>query len=140
MLEILWKDLFHVRGQTWRTLEIEAGFVLLLMSADYFLHNLFFTLLMTCVVALSILSGLKAALHHRKTQLRTLAHIKQVEEELGLIRPGLIDNLNVSSEIFLADAFNTKCNSTPIFLIRMHLALLIITIFYPIASHGFSHF
>lgn len=139
MLDILWKDLFHVRGQTWRTLELEVLLIIMLMVADLFLRRTWFTTFMAGVVGLTVLSGLKAAMHHRKTQLRTLSHIKHIEEELGLIRPGLIDNLSVPSEISYFDAFNPRQSSTPIFIMRMHFALLFICIGYPFASHYCSN-
>jgi hypothetical protein len=139
MLDILWKDLFHVRNQTWKALEIEILLVLLLVLIDFILKNIYFTIIFSCIISLAIIAGIKSAIHHRKTQLRTLAHIKQIENELGLIRTGLIDHISKPKEVFLSNAFNYNCNSTPIFIIRIHLVLLFISMIYPFASYIALH-
>ncbi len=134
MLDLLWNDLFHVRGQTWRMLEIEAILVLIFIFTDYSLGNQISTTLFGCIAVIGSASGLKATIHHRKTQIRILTNINNVENELGLIRSGLIDNLSIPTEILLFDAFNIRNNSTPIFIIRMHFALLFLSIGYMITQ------
>ena len=71
-LAILWKDLFHVRHQTWKTLEIESLLVIGLIAADLNIPNKYASYLIGGIITLSVFAGIRATLHHRKTQIRIL--------------------------------------------------------------------
>jgi hypothetical protein len=129
-LELLWKDLFHVRNQTWRTLEIEVILVVGLIAADLNFRNIYISNLLAAVALVSVFAGLTATIHHRRTQIRILTHINHLEKALGLVGPNYIDNVIIPIDIHFLDILNPKATSTPHFILRMHAALLLFTLFY----------
>ena len=129
-LQLLWEDLFHLRNQTWRTLEMEAVLLIGLVITDLTLRNHYISCLLVAIVAMSVLSGATATLHHRKTQIRILRHINHIESALRIVGPDYIDNVVIPAEMVWLDVLNPKRSSTPLFILRMHASLLIFTLTY----------
>jgi hypothetical protein len=136
-LQLLWEDLFHLRNQTWRILEVEVVLLMGFVITDVTLRNPFISCLLSVSVVLLVLSGAAATLHHRKVQIRILRHIHHVETSLRIVGPDYIDNVVIPAEMVWLDVLNPKCNSTPIFILRMHVVLLVFTFIYVLAMHVF---
>ena len=134
-LQLLWEDLFHLRNQTWRTLEVEAILLIGFVITDVTLRNHYVSWLLAAAVVLSVLSGAAATLHHRKTQIRILTHINHVEIALRIVGPEYIDNVVIPTEMVWLDVLNPRRHSTPLYILRMHAVLLIFTLTYVSATH-----
>jgi hypothetical protein len=68
--------------------------------------------------------------HHRKVQVRKFTHIDRLEDALGMHAPGLLDDVHPPREFRLADIVDPRETNTPLFVLRMHLAIAAFTIVY----------
>jgi hypothetical protein len=132
-LRIEWQDHIQTRIQTWKSLEIEALLVIGLVGADIKFDDLAVLLVLGLIIVLASLSGIQITKHHRVGQIRKFTHIDRLEETLGLHRTGLLDNVHPPSKFMWVDVVNPVKVNTPLFILRMHLAILIFTIVYVVA-------
>ncbi|MBN1348846.1 hypothetical protein JXJ21_05510 [candidate division KSB1 bacterium] len=132
-LQIEWQDHIQTRMQTWKTLEIEAALVLGLIGADLKFDNIFVVIIIGIILILSSISGIAITAHHRKAQIRKFTHIDRIEEKLELHADDLLSNVHVPSEFRWFDVINFKKVNTPLFILRMHFAILSFTAIYILA-------
>jgi hypothetical protein len=83
-MEIEWSDHFHMRDQTWKTLQYSIFFFLGVVGLE--IKDIEKTFLRPAYIAVMITSflGFWVALHHRRRQKEKFAMIKIFEEELEL--------------------------------------------------------
>ena len=134
-LQLTWQDHIQTRNQTWKTLEIEAALVLGLIGADLKFNNTWVTIIIGIVLIVASLSGIAITVHHRRGQIRKFIHMIRIEKTLGLHRPGLLDDVHPPREFKWSDLINPnpKRINTPLFILRMHIAMLAFTIIYIVA-------
>ena len=130
LLEIEWQDHFHMRDQTWRTLQIEAALVLGLVGADLKFASVWVTTIIGFLIILSTLSGFMITLHHRKNQNFKFENIIRFETWLGLIEPGLLEGVKPPKPFSWSDLIHPKHMNTSLFIMRMHIAMGLFTAVY----------
>jgi len=124
-LQLEWQDHIQTRAQTWKTLEIEAALFLGLIGADLKLNNVWLTLVLGLILVIASMSGVIITVHHRRGQVRKFTHIDRLEEALGLHRPGLMDDVKPPAEFRWSEVLNPAKVNTPLFILRMHVAILL---------------
>ncbi len=134
LLEIEWQDHFHMRDQTWRTLQIEAALVLGLVGADLKFESLWVTGAIGLLIILSTMSGFMITLHHRRNQQFKFENIIRCEKWLGLIGPDLLVGVKPPVPFKWIALFHPARMNTPLFIMRMHLAIGLFVIVYVAAS------
>ena len=122
-MEIQWKDHFHMRDQTWKTLQftiaIFLGVVGLIFKGGIDPKILFvakFALLVTSVC------GLLVEVHHRKSQKLKFELIKLYEEKLDL-KPMISPTIKRYNSCF------TKLINTSIFIFVGQFSMVFVAIF-----------
>jgi len=129
-LQLEWQDHIQTRSQTWKSLEIEAALVLGLIGADFKFDRVEIAIILGVLIVLSCISGIGITVHHRRGQIRKFTHIDRIEEILGLHRKGLLDTVHPPAEFRWIDIINPARNNTPLFILRMHFAILLFTVIY----------
>lgn len=132
-LQLAWQDHHHARDQTWRAVQIEAVLGAGLVTVDTQFRNPVSTMAAAVLVVLAALFGILISLHHRKLERRKFLHIQNCEEYLRLHRKDLIPSYDEDKEggirspqIFSFWAvLNPYCQSTSIFILRMHVAIIL---------------
>ncbi len=132
-LQIEWRDHIQTRSQTWKTLEIEALLVVGLIGADLKFNNIWVVVILGFVLFFASLSGIAITKHHRTGQIRKFTHIDRIEETLGLHQPGLLDSVHPPRAFKWSDIFDLKKVNTPLFILRMHIAIFLFTLVYVVA-------
>jgi len=132
-LQLEWQDHIQTRSQTWKTLEIEAALVLGLVGADLKFDNVGVAVILSVLLIISCISGIGITVHHRRGQIRKFTHIDRIEEVLGLHQKGLLDAVHPPSEFKWIDILIPWRNNTPLFILRMHIAIMIFTVIYAFA-------
>ncbi|MCJ7433951.1 MAG: hypothetical protein MUO77_10735 [Anaerolineales bacterium] len=132
-LELEWQDHFHMRDQTWRTLQIEATLVVGLIGVDFKFEETWATVAIGLLVVLTAISGLLITVHLRQAQQLKFEHIIKLEKELGLLVPEFFGGVKPPRPFVWMDIFHPSRISTPIFIMQSHLAILIFTIIYVVA-------
>ena len=129
-LELEWQDFIQTRRQTWRTLEIEGALIVGLIGADFKFNEPLIAFLIGILVIIATLSGSLITIHHRRGQILKYEHINRLEKALGLQEAGLIDNVHLPEEFKWLHLVNPTKWNTPLFILRMHFAMMIFTIIY----------
>ena len=129
-LQLEWQDHIQTRSQTWKTLEIEAALVLGLIGADFKFDNIGVVVILGVLIVISCISGIGITVHHRIGQIRKFTHIDRIEEALGLHQKGLLDGVHPPAKFKWSDIINPTRNNTPLFILRMHFAILLFTLIY----------
>jgi len=129
VLELGWQDFFHARTQTWETLKIEAALVVGLIGADFKFDNVWVALLFGGLIVLATFSGILITLHHREGQITQYRHISNAEKALHL-SPNIIDGIKLPESIHWIDIINPKAHNTPLFILRMHIAIMLFALIY----------
>ncbi len=124
-LEIEWQDHFQTRSQTWRTLEVEAALAVGLVGIDWRLANIFATSATALLLIIAAFSGALITLHHRKVERGKFQNIIEIEQQLHLPESGLFKNAKLPEPIRWFDVLNPRKSSTPLFILRMHIILLL---------------
>ena len=132
-LQIEWQDHIQTRQQTWESLKIEAVLVVGLIGADLKFSNIYIVIIIGIILFFSSLSGLAITIHHRKGQIRKFIHIDRIEERLHLHIPGLLDDVFPPKPFKWIDIINPCKVNTPLFILRIHIAILLFTVVYIIA-------
>jgi disulfide bond formation protein DsbB len=132
-LRIEWDDHFQTRKQTWKTLEIAAILLAGFIVVDWRFQNLWLMSVLAVLLLYTSISGVVVSWHHRKAQIRKFQHIDRLEEALGLHKPGLLDDVRPPRPFRPLDVLNLPKMSTPLFILRMHLAFLVFLAVYVIA-------
>jgi hypothetical protein len=130
-MEIQWKDHFHMRDQTWKTLQYTIIFFLGAIGLEMKEGiEQYITILAYSAVCITSTLGVIVALHHRNRQKLKFSIIKKYEKELGIFalvedilkehESGVFNKVNTSSYIVVAQAglfvvslsiLITKCTS-----------------------------
>lgn len=129
-LHIEWVDHFQTRRQTWKTLEVSALCLAALVLAGLRIENRGVMTILGAVVASAGLAGAAVSWHHRKTQVRKFTHIDRLEEALGLHASGLLDDVHPPRAFRATDLFDPRQMNTPLFILRMHIAIVVFVIVY----------
>jgi hypothetical protein len=131
-MDLAWRDHHHMREQTWRALQIEAALAVGLVGVDWQIQNVYVTIAAGILVVVAALFGVLITLHHRKGEIRKFTHIVNCEEALGLHREDLLppDTTKLPRSLKFIDALNPWVQSTSVFILRMHIAILTFAILY----------
>ncbi len=132
-VELEWQDHIHTRGQTWKALEIVAVLVIALIGLDWQVHNPWATTVFGAIVLLAACFGMAITLHHREVERRKFTHILNIEEKLGLHEPDLLPDVSVPRPIHWIDVLCWWKSNTPLFILRMHLAICVFVVVYVVA-------
>jgi len=133
VLELEWQDHFHMRDQTWKTLQIEAALVLGLIGADLKFETLWVTGVIGLLIILAAVSGFMITLHHRNSQKLKFENIIRFEEWLGLITPELLEGVKPPKPFARIDLVHPGRMNTPLFIMRMHIVIGVFVLIYVIA-------
>ncbi len=133
VLELEWQDHFHMRDQTWKTLQIEAALVLGLIGADLKFETLWVTGAIGLLIMLSAISGFMITLHHRNSQKLKFENIIRFEEWLRLITPELLEGVKPPKPFAWVDLIHPGRMNTPLFIMRMHIVIGAFVFIYVIA-------
>lgn len=123
-----WQDHQHSRDQTWKALQIEVVLVGSLIVVQYQFQNKYATLSTGILVLISALFGIAVTVHHRRYQRQKFNQISKFERELGLLN--LIGDLPEPKVLNWYDIINLSIGNTPLFIIRMYLAIIIFIIIF----------
>ena len=133
LLEIEWQDHFHMRDQTWKTLQINAALVIGLVGIDMKFTFVWVTTIIGLLIVLSSLSGYMITLHHMTGQRFKFENIIRFEKWLGLIAPDLLKDVTPPEPFKWLQIFHLRFMNTSIFIMRMHIAIAIFAIVYVVA-------
>ena len=86
------------------------------------------------LVVLATVSGILITVHHRRGQIRKFEHIDRLEEVLGLHQVGLLDDVHPPEKFRWVHSLNPAKWNTPLFILRMHFAMMIFTLIYVVAK------
>ena len=102
-LDIQWRDHFHMRDQTWKTLTYSALFFLGIVGLDLKGHPDSVMIPAYAVVLVVALFGFVVAAHHRTRQGQKFEIIEIYEKELGIyaLKQGVLSR----KETFVAKVF-----------------------------------
>jgi len=131
-LQIAWQDHHHARDQSWKTLQFVILIFIALVGVDLQLENLLVTKIAGIVTILIAVSGCQITYHHRNTvQIREFNIINRLQEHLGLMSEDLVWDIDGEIEapgpITVLDIINPFRSNTPLFLIRVYIAVSILT-------------
>jgi len=129
-LHIEWLDHFQTRRQTWKALEVSALCLAAFVLAGLRIENPWVVTILGAVVISGALAGAAVCWHHRKAQVRKFTHIDRLEDALGLHAPGLLDDVRPPRAFRPTDIFDLRQSNTPLFVLRMHLAIVAFTVVY----------
>ena len=128
-MELAWKDHHHARNQTWEALKIESLLAIALIGIDTTkIFSLAIPYIGSLLLFLLSISGIMITLHHRDLERRKFRHIMHCEEALGLRK--YIDGVKPPSPIYIWDIFLFWKSNTILFIMRMHFALIIISLLF----------
>ncbi|MFW9989635.1 MAG: hypothetical protein ACFFC3_13350, partial [Candidatus Odinarchaeota archaeon] len=118
-LETQWKDHFHMRDQTWKTIQFGILFFIGVVGLDYTIQNKFIIIFAYSALFLTSLSGLLVTIHLRLRQMEKFEIIKAYEKELGIYH--LIEPIIEKSK-------KSKLGriKTPFFILFIHIFLMLI--------------
>lgn len=134
-LDLQWKDHIQTRGQTWRTLQIEAALAIALVGIDWQLSNIFATIGFAILLIIATSFGSQITIYHRNiTEIRSFSIIINIENILGMNKPDLLGDVQIPKPIKWSDAFRFKKSCTSLFILRMHITLQAFAIIYLIVS------
>jgi disulfide bond formation protein DsbB len=125
-LDIAWREHQHVRDQTWKSVQMVALVAVGLVTTDVRLANTTATIIAGVLVVLSGYWGTKIALHHRAYQIEKFTEIQNCERELNLIPRIVPDTVKPPRRMTFWDAFSPRVSHTAAFLLRMHIAMMIL--------------
>ena len=129
-LELEWQDFIQTRGQTWRTLEIEAALIVGMVGADFKFDNRWVAVALGCLVITATVCGIMITIHHRKGQIIKYQYIKRFEKALGLNREELLGDPRLPEAFKWRHVVHCGKWNTPLFILRMHIALMAFTMIY----------
>lgn len=134
-LDLQWKDHIQTRGQTWRTLQIEAALAIALVGIDWQLGNIFATIAFAILLIIATYFGSQITLYHRNvTEIRSFSIIINIEKKLGMLESDLLGDVQIPKSIKRSDAFRFKKSNTSLFILRMHITLQAFAIIYLIVT------
>jgi hypothetical protein len=133
VLENEWQDHFNTRKQTWKTLDIDAVLVVALIGISWQLHNNVATSLVAALLMLTAFFGACITIHHRDVEVRKLTHIRDIEDELGVMK-FLIDT-KIPYPIKWYKVFQLNHFSTSSFILLTHYVILLFGFIYLIFSN-----
>jgi hypothetical protein len=130
-LELEWQDHFQTRAQTWKTLEIEGALAVALVGVNWVIKDPHVNLVVTLVGSILLISaawlGAQITYNHSKVQVLKFKHIIDIETRLGLTGPDAVfHDVALPKAIRWYDPLLFWRGSTPLFILRMHLILIII--------------
>jgi hypothetical protein len=126
-LEMAWQDHHHARNQTWEALKLEALLAIALIGVDVskaFSPSI--PAIGSILLFLLAVSGMMITLHHRELERRKFRHIMHCEDALGLRK--YIDQVNLPSPNYIWDTFLFWKSNTILFIMRMHFAILVLSL------------
>ena len=123
-LELEWQDHFQTRQQTWRTLEIVVSLVVAMIGLDWQLKDPRATLLAAILVINAGIMGAMITRRHRNVEIAKFRSIIDIERRLGLQAAGLFVTVKEPAAIEFLDVIKPLKQSTPLFIMRMHFALM----------------
>jgi hypothetical protein len=129
-LHLEWVDHFQTRRQTWMSLEACAIALAAFTLAGLRIGNLAVITALGVLVALMGVAGAGVSWHHRKAQVRKFDHIDRLEGALGLHATGLLDDVHPPRPFSAADILDPRRMNTPLFILRMHLAIAVFALVY----------
>jgi hypothetical protein len=130
-LSIEWNDHFQTRDQSWRALQIEALFLVGLIGADVRFENIWLVTIVGGLVFLGGVMGFSLTMTHWVAQERKISNIHKIETALGLTT--VIDG-HTSGGVHWSYLLNPKSTLGVVFLARMHLVLVCLSLSYVIAT------
>ena len=100
-LEIQWKDHFHMRDQTWKTLTNSVLFFIGVVGLELKDVGNFVMIPSYIILMFIALIGWVVAAHHRTRQGQKFAIIKMYEEELGLyeLKKKVLENAEINKRV-----------------------------------------
>lgn len=104
-LEIQWQDHFHMRDQTWKTLQYSILFFLGVVGLEFKVVDKIFLLPAYISVFIISLLGISVALHHRKRQKEKFRMITIYEKELKTYE--LIEDILKKSKLGILGKIDT---------------------------------
>ena len=123
-----WEDHHHTRDQTWKALQAEIVIFAGIIGINWQVQNTCFIVLSCILLFIVSLCGIQITLRHRnKVEIRKFGHILRCEEKLGLHQKGIIDDVELPKSISFWDAFRPNEGNTSLFILRMHIAILLIS-------------
>lgn len=128
-MELAWQDHHHARNQTWEALKIEALLAVALIGIDVSkIINSSIPYIGSILLFLLSISGIMITLHHRELERRKFRHLMHCEDALGLRK--YIDSVKLPSPIYIWDIFFFWRSNTILFIMRMHFAILLISLLF----------
>ena len=126
-LDMEWQDHFQTRAQTWKALEIEGGLAAALLGVNLLVESRTPAILGACLLIAAAWFGAQITYRHREVERHKFAHIIEIEKLLGMTGPGRVfHDVRLPSRIYWYDPFLPWRTSTPLFILRMHVILLVI--------------
>lgn len=130
-MEEAWRDHQHTRDQTWKALQIEFMIAAAAVGINWQIDSLFASVVSGILVFITALCGVQITLHHRNhVEIGKFRHIMHCGEALGLYREDLIDGVKMPKPISFWLAFCPWQRSTAIFILRMHMAILMLSMLF----------
>ncbi len=127
-MDLAWKDHHHARNQTWEALKMEILLAIALIGVDVSKVMGGALPIGSILLFLLTISGIMITLHHRDLERRKFRHLMHCEDALGL-RP-YIDGVDLPRPIYIWDVFFPWKSNTILFILRMHFALLTISLIF----------
>lgn len=126
-LDMEWQDHFQTRAQTWKALEIEGGLAAAMLGVNLLVDDRLPAIIGACLLIAASWFGAQITYRHREVERRKFAHIIEIEKQLGMVGPGRVfHDVRLPSRIYWYDPFVPWHASTPLFILRMHLILLVV--------------
>lgn len=125
LLEIQWQDLFQVRGQTWKALEIAALLTVAIVGVQWQAPQALVKIVSSVLLIGVSLFGMQITFRHRNSvEVRKFTIISKIEERLKFIAPDLTPPVSIT----LLDIVKPWRSNTSLFLLRMQGTILILGI------------
>ena len=123
ILENEWRDHFHTRNQTWKTINIDGILVVALIGINWQLRDYLATSLVAGLLILTAFFGACITIHHRNVEIKKLTHIREIEKILGVM--DLLNDTEIPYSIKWNKVFQGKHFSTSAFILLTHYIILI---------------
>lgn len=125
-----WRDHQHTRDQTWKALQIEFALAVAVVGAAWQTRSSVIVIGAALLVFVVSLCSIQISLRHRNNvELTKFRHILNCEEALGLHRPDLISDVKMPQSMTFGDAFRWRKANSAVFILRMHVAIMLFSLF-----------
>mgnify|MGYP006293646525 CR=1 FL=1 len=129
-LRLEWQGHEQTRAQIWKTPGIQALLIVGLDGGDIKFANIWVVVVLGTVMLISGIAGILITRHHGIGQIRKFRHILRIDEQLGLHKPGLLDDVGLPTEFRWFHIIEPWQTNTPLFILRMHVAITVFVVIY----------